>query len=97
MPEYYKWRTRSGCYFCFFQRQGEWLGLKRNHPELFEKAKYEQKKEKKFSWSKGKQSINAKGYTWNEAGNLDEIVKKAEENELKIKITKIQNQQRGKM
>ena len=23
----------------FFQRQNEWLGLKRNHPELFEKAK----------------------------------------------------------
>ena len=39
IPEYYKWRSRSGCYFCFFQRQDEWLGLKRNHPELFEKAK----------------------------------------------------------
>ncbi len=32
IPEYYKWRSRSGCYFCFFQQQKEWLGLKRNYP-----------------------------------------------------------------
>ena len=24
IPEYYKWRSRSGCYFCFFQQQKEW-------------------------------------------------------------------------
>ena len=24
LPEYYKWRTRSGCYFCFYQRKAEW-------------------------------------------------------------------------
>ncbi len=29
----------QGCYFCFFQRQDEWLGLKRRHTDLFEKAK----------------------------------------------------------
>jgi 3'-phosphoadenosine 5'-phosphosulfate sulfotransferase (PAPS reductase)/FAD synthetase len=38
-PTYYEWRQRSGCYFCFFQRTGEWLGLKERHPDLFEKAK----------------------------------------------------------
>src|SRR5687768_3384256 len=27
MPEYYDWRSRSGCYFCFFQRKGEWVRL----------------------------------------------------------------------
>lgn len=92
MPEYYKWRTRSGCYFCFFQRHSEWLGLKRNHPELFEKAKeYEQKEREKFSWSNGKQSIKGRGYSWNEAGNLDEIVRKAEEKELKNKESKNKN------
>jgi len=42
-PDYYKWRSRSGCYFCFYQRKEEWVGLKENHPALFEKAKkYEQ-------------------------------------------------------
>lgn len=39
LPEYYKWRQRSGCSFCFFQRSGEWVGLKEHHPDLFEKAK----------------------------------------------------------
>ncbi len=39
LPGYYEWRQRSGCYFCFFQRTGEWVGLKERHPELFEKAK----------------------------------------------------------
>ena len=27
LPSYYEWRTRSGCYFCFFQRKTEWIGL----------------------------------------------------------------------
>ena len=39
LPDYYKWRSRSGCTFCFFQRQIEWVGLKENHPEAFAYAK----------------------------------------------------------
>ena len=36
LPDYYRVAdTRSGCYFCFFQRKAEWLGLKDNHPQLF--------------------------------------------------------------
>ena len=27
------------CYFCFFQRRDEWIGLAENHPGLFERAK----------------------------------------------------------
>ena len=38
MPSYYNWRTRSGCYFCFYQQIGEWQNLKDEHPDLFEKA-----------------------------------------------------------
>ena len=38
LPTYYEWRTRSGCYFCFFQRKAEWIGLSERHPELFERA-----------------------------------------------------------
>lgn len=57
VPEYYKWRTRSGCYFCFFQRKAEWVGLKERHPELYEKAKAYEKEgppgEPGFSWSQG--------------------------------------------
>lgn len=39
LPTYYEWRQRSGCYFCFFQRSAEWVGLKERHPELFEQSK----------------------------------------------------------
>ena len=84
IPEYYKWRSRSGCYFCFFQRQDEWLGLKRNHPELFEKAKaYEQKTRTKFDWKDGEIPINGHGYTWSSQGTIDELVARAEEREKK--------------
>ena len=38
LPKYYEWRTRSGCYFCFYQRKAEWIGLSERHPELFERA-----------------------------------------------------------
>ncbi|MDE2824465.1 MAG: phosphoadenosine phosphosulfate reductase, partial [Chloroflexota bacterium] len=38
LPAYYQWRTRSGCYFCFYQRKAEWIGLSERHPELFDRA-----------------------------------------------------------
>ncbi len=38
IPKYYEWRSRSGCYFCFFQQKREWLGLRERHPDLFQKA-----------------------------------------------------------
>lgn len=69
IPKYYEWRSRSGCYFCFFQRQDEWLGLKRNHPELFEKAKQIEEK-------------SGNGYTWVQGKTLDEVVAHAEKKEL---------------
>lgn len=50
LPEYYRWRSRSGCYFCFFQRRNEWVGLKDNHPDLFDKAKKYEKVEDGFTW-----------------------------------------------
>jgi 3'-phosphoadenosine 5'-phosphosulfate sulfotransferase (PAPS reductase)/FAD synthetase len=39
LPEYYRWRSRSGCTFCFFQQRIEWVRLKEEHPEAFEEAK----------------------------------------------------------
>jgi len=54
LPDYYKWRSRSGCQFCFFQKKIEWLGLKENHPEQFEYAKKLEKTgkngESRFTW-----------------------------------------------
>lgn len=57
LPEYYKWRSRSGCFFCFYQRKSEWLGLKENHPELFEEAKtyekYDEETGRRYTWQQG--------------------------------------------
>lgn len=40
LPPYMAWgRTRSGCFFCFYQQKIEWVRLKEVHPELFEEAK----------------------------------------------------------
>ncbi len=53
IPKYYDWRTRSGCFFCFFQRKYEWVMLSEKHPKLFEEAaKYEKtlKSGRKFTW-----------------------------------------------
>jgi 3'-phosphoadenosine 5'-phosphosulfate sulfotransferase (PAPS reductase)/FAD synthetase len=61
LPSYYAWRTRSGCFFCFFQRKYEWVKLADEHPDLFEKAvAYEDKvnfeataSSRRFTWSQG--------------------------------------------
>jgi len=40
LPSYTNWgRTRSGCFFCFYQQKIEWVRLKETHPDLFEEAK----------------------------------------------------------
>ncbi len=86
-PDYYQWRSRSGCYFCFFQRQDEWLGLKRNHPELFEKARqYELRMRTIFDWKDGEVPIKGHGYTWSSQGTIDEMVERAEKREKELGI-----------
>lgn len=36
MLTYTNWgRTRSACYFCFYQQKIEWIGLKETHPDLY--------------------------------------------------------------
>jgi 3'-phosphoadenosine 5'-phosphosulfate sulfotransferase (PAPS reductase)/FAD synthetase len=56
LPDYYEWRSRSGCYFCFYQQIGEWQGLKEMHPQFFNKAKSYEKEEngKRFTWVEGR-------------------------------------------
>jgi len=38
LPDYYKWRSRSGCTFCFFQQKIEWVRLMEEHPDAYEDA-----------------------------------------------------------
>ncbi|MGI9250002.1 MAG: phosphoadenosine phosphosulfate reductase family protein [Pseudohongiellaceae bacterium] len=57
LPEYYSWRTRSGCTFCFFQQKIEWVRLRERHPEAFEEAKAYEKSALEhgspFTWIQG--------------------------------------------
>lgn len=40
LPGYMAWgRSRSGCFFCFYQQRIEWVRLKEVHPDKFEEAK----------------------------------------------------------
>ena len=57
LPKYYEWRSRSGCYFCFYQQRREWVGLLETHPDLFKKAmeyeKEDQETGERYSWVQG--------------------------------------------
>lgn len=71
LPKYYEWRSRSGCFFCFFQRKYEWVMLNENHPELFQKAvDYEQghKDRRRYTWTQGETLLEL-------LSRKDEIVK----------------------
>lgn len=73
-PSYYNYRSRNGCYFCFYQNPLDWVNLYEKHPDLFKKASdYE-----KFT-RKGTTKI----FRWNEKYYLDEMIKP--ENIQKIK------------
>jgi 3'-phosphoadenosine 5'-phosphosulfate sulfotransferase (PAPS reductase)/FAD synthetase len=56
MPDYYRWRSRSGCFFCFYQRKYEWVMLAQEHPNLFAEAvRYEQEHSdgRQYTWTQG--------------------------------------------
>ncbi|MBD1806320.1 phosphoadenosine phosphosulfate reductase family protein [Microcoleus sp. FACHB-SPT15] len=68
LPDYYRWRSRSGCFFCFFQRKYEWVMLAEEHPDLFAEAvEYEQEH------SDGRQ------YTWTQGETLLELLARKEQ------------------
>jgi hypothetical protein len=65
LPAYYNWRSRSGCYFCFYQQRIEWVGLLENHPDLYEKAiQYERV-----------DPLTGERYTWSQRESLEELRK----------------------
>lgn len=52
-------RSRSGCYFCFFMRQIEWVWLYEKHPDEFKKA----------------MDFEKSGYSWIKDMPLSELIK----------------------
>jgi len=64
MPPYTKWgRTRSGCFFCFYQQKIEWVRLKQRYPDLYEEAK---------AYEKPNQ-VNGNIFYWNGNESLTEL------------------------
>lgn len=51
-------RSRSGCFFCFFQQKIEWIWLYEQHPDLYKKAMEYEKD----------------GYTWGQHESLEELI-----------------------
>jgi len=73
LPEYYSWRSRSGCTFCFFQRKIEWVRLLEKHPKAFEEAKRYEKTAVE----------NGSPFTWAQGESLDNLSKPARVKEIK--------------
>ena len=68
LPDYYRWRSRSGCFFCFFQRKYEWVMLAEEHPDLFAEAvRYEQ------------EHSDGRTYTWTQGETLLELLERKDE------------------
>ena len=81
LPKYYEWRTRSGCYFCFYQRKAEWIGLSERHPELFERAVAIEAKVLQDAGVAGDadfrhRAMRGRQYTWSGGETLTELRKR---------------------
>jgi len=63
LPAYYRWRSRSGCTFCFFQQKIEWVHLREEHPQAFEEAKRYEKVAREHN----------SPFTWSQRESLEEL------------------------
>ena len=84
LPEYYEWRSRSGCYFCFYQRKAEWVGLAERHPDLFARAVAIEQKVLQDAGVDGDADFSAtamagRQYTWTSGETLVELVGRRDE------------------
>jgi len=73
LPTFTKWgRTRSGCFFCFYQQKIEWVRLKEKYPEKFEEAK-------QYEYA----SNSGNAFYWNGDEPLEELEKPERVEEIK--------------
>lgn len=87
MPPYTEWgRTRSGCFFCFYQQKIEWVRLKQQHPYLYEEAKSYEKPNR----------INGNIFYWCQNEPLTELEKPERMAEIIHKWEIQQNRQKQK-
>ena len=84
LPSYYEWRTRSGCYFCFYQRKAEWVGLAERHPDLFERAVAIERKVLLAAGAGGDADFTdtamaGRAYTWSQGETLVQLRSRSDE------------------
>lgn len=77
-PEYYQWRSRSGCTFCFFQQKIEWVRLFERHPDRFAEAVDYEKTALR----------DGSPFTWTQGESLTELIKPARVDQIKIDYDK---------
>lgn len=65
LPDYYAWRSRSGCTFCFFQQKIEWVRLMERHPESYAEARMYEKNA----------VDHGSPFTWTQGESLDELAR----------------------
>jgi 3'-phosphoadenosine 5'-phosphosulfate sulfotransferase (PAPS reductase)/FAD synthetase len=69
LPKYTEWgRTRSGCFFCFYQQKIEWVRLKQTYPDLFEQAKA-------YEYDQLKYNTKGSAFYWCGDESLEELEK----------------------
>ena len=84
LPAYYEWRTRSGCYFCFYQRKAEWIALAERHPDLFDRAVSIERKVLRDAGTGADadfadQAMSGRQYTWSGGETLPELQSRRDE------------------
>lgn len=86
LPRYTEWgRTRSGCFFCFYQQKIEWVRLKERYPEYYEEAKSYEKANK----------INGNTFYWCGNEPLEELERPERIAEIKRKWEESRARSRG--
>lgn len=73
-------RSRSGCYFCFFQQRIEWIWLLEQHPDLYKKSMEYEKD----------------GYTWIQGETLEELSRPERVRQIKLDYIKKQENLKAK-
>ena len=85
LPDYYTWRSRSGCYFCFYQQQREWVGLLERHPDLYWKAAAFEKVDPE----------TGEGFTWTQGESLAQLAVPARVKAIKEEFIRRQERERS--
>ncbi len=74
-------RSRSGCFFCFFQQKIEWIWLYEQHPDKFKEAmKYENVDE---------------AFTWNQNESLEDLIHPERIRQIKLNHLERTNRQKS--